>query len=135
MIARLQQIRIIANDIETMAKELSSLYEISLVPFNPHFQQLIHNYSTEYEKYRLDEIVVAAIAPVVRRMVATWNPLEDPTFLLPTLKNWRRALKINSGVPKPDKQIDTYGTTTNMVKPVDPYVDSPLRRLISLLYI
>jgi tuftelin-interacting protein 11 len=135
VIARLQQIRITASDIEATAKELSSLYEISLVPFDPHFQQLIQNYSTEYEKYRLDEIVVAAIAPVVRRMVATWNPLEDPTFLLPTFKNWRRALKINSEVLKPDKQIDMYGTTTNMVKLVDPYVDLPVRRLISLLYV
>lgn len=131
MIARLQQIHITASQIEAMAKELSSLYEISLLPFDPHFQQLIHNYSTEYEKYRLDEVVVAAIAPVVRRMVVTWNPLEDPTFLLPTFKNWRRALKINSEVLTPDKQIIMYGTTTNMVE--HPYVDSPLRRRISLL--
>jgi tuftelin-interacting protein 11 len=116
-----------------MAKELSSLYEISLLPFDPHFQQLIHNYSTEYEKYRLDEVVVAAIAPVVRRMVATWNPLEDPTFLLPTFKNWRRALKINSEVLKPDKQIAMYGTTTSKVE--HPYVDLPLRRRVSLLYV
>jgi len=131
VIARLQQIHITASQIEAMAKELSSLYEISLLPFDPHFQQLIHNYSTEYEKYRLDEVVVAAIAPVVRRMVVTWNPLEDPTFLLPTFKNWRRALKINSEVLTPDKQIIMYGTTTNMVE--HPYVDSPLRRRISLL--
>lgn len=130
VIARLQRIRIIANDIEAMAKDLSSLYEVSLSPFIPHFHKLINDYSAEYERFRLDEVVVAAIAPVVRRMVATWNPLEDPTFLLSTLRNWRKALKTNSGVPKSDRQIDVHGTTT-VVKPVDPYVDLPLHLLTS----
>ena len=111
MIARLQQIQLLANDINTTAKELSSIYEVSsLEPFSPHFQKLISEYSYEYDRYHLDEIVVAAIAPVIRRLVANWNPLEQPTFFLSTFRPWQRALKIND-VEIPSKtQVDVYGT-------------------------
>jgi tuftelin-interacting protein 11 len=47
------------------SKELASIYEVSLEPFSPLFHQLMDQYSAEFERYRLDEIVVAAIAPLV----------------------------------------------------------------------
>jgi len=93
-------------------KELSSVYEVSLEPFSPHFQKLISEYSYEYDKYGLDEIVVAAIAPIVRRMVANWNPLEQPSLFLSTFRSWQRALKINDAEIPPQTQVDVYGTRT-----------------------
>jgi len=69
--ARLEQIQIIAGDIDATAKKLSSQYEVSLEPFSPCFQWLINEYAPEYEEYHLDEIVVAAIVPIVWRMVVT----------------------------------------------------------------
>ena len=114
MIARLQQVQLLANDINTTAKELTSVYEVSLEPFSPHFQKLISEYSYEYDKYRLDEIVVAAIAPVVRRLVANWNPLEQPSSFLSTFRTWQRALKINDVEIPLRTQVDIYGTQTNV---------------------
>ena len=120
VISRLQQIQIIATNIDATAKELSSVYEISLEPFEPHFQKLLSEYASEFEKYNLDEIAVGAIAPLVRRMITTWNPLEDPTFLLPTFRRWRTALKVsdsNSGV---EMRIDKFGsavTATQLIHP------------------
>ena len=114
VIARLQQVQLLANDINTTAKELTSVYEVSLEPFSPHFQKLISEYSYEYDKYRLDEIVVAAIAPVVRRLVANWNPLEQPSSFLTTFRSWQRALKINDVEIPPKTQVDVYGTQTNV---------------------
>lgn len=115
MIARLQQVQLLANDINVTAKELTSAYEVSLEPFSPHFQKLISEFSYEYDKYHLDEIVVAAIAPVVRRMVANWNPLEQPSLFLPTFRSWQRALKINDGEIPSQTQVDVYGTRTIVV--------------------
>lgn len=114
VIARLQQVQLIANDINTTAKELASVYEVSLEPFSPHFQKLISEYSYEYDKYRLDEIVVAAIAPVIRRLVANWNPLEQPSLFLSTFRSWQRALKINDVEIPSRTQVDVYGTQTNV---------------------
>ncbi|PPQ73235.1 hypothetical protein CVT26_015038 [Gymnopilus dilepis] len=119
MIARLQRIQLVANDINEKAKEMSSLYEVSLEPFSPMVSTLIHDYSSEYEKYGLDEIVVGAIAPVMRRMIANWNPLEEPAFFLPTLRSWRRALKINDEEIKPETSVDLYGTVTTAPPPAN----------------
>ena len=121
LIARLQQIQLVTSEINLTARELASDYEASLEPFAPHFQKLILEYPREYDRYRLDEVVVAAIAPVMRRMVVTWNPLEDPSFFMSTFRSWRRALKINEEEPKPETQVDVYGTKT-VSRPVDLYV-------------
>jgi tuftelin-interacting protein 11 len=112
VIARLQQVQLVANDINAIVKELTSVYEVSLEPFSPHFQKLISEYSYEYDKYRLDEIVVAAIAPVVRRLVANWNPLEQPSSFLSTFRLWKRALKINDVDIPSQTQVDVYGAQT-----------------------
>ncbi|KAF8967737.1 GC-rich sequence DNA-binding factor-like protein-domain-containing protein [Flammula alnicola] len=132
LIARLQQIQLVANDINAVARELTSVYEVSLEPFSPLFQKLIHEYASEYEKYRLDEIVVAAIAPVVRRIVANWNPLEEPSLFLSTFRTWRRALKINEEEPPPETQIDIYGAKTTVARPVD--LQRPMTPFESLLW-
>lgn len=65
MIARLQQVQLVATEIEGKAKELSSVYEVSLDQFTPLFYKLMSEYEREFEKYQLDELVVAAIAPLV----------------------------------------------------------------------
>jgi hypothetical protein len=62
----LQQVHSIADEISNQSKDLASAREVSLEPFSPYFSKLLDQYSREFDKYRLDEIVVAAIAPVVR---------------------------------------------------------------------
>ena len=69
VIARLQQVHLVVDDINTQAKQAASLYEASLDPFSPDFEKLIGLYPGEFDRYRLDEIVVAAIAPVVRTLL------------------------------------------------------------------
>jgi tuftelin-interacting protein 11 len=61
----MQQIHLIVDDISAEAKELASVYEVSLDPFSPHFSRLLAQFPKEFDRYRLDEIVVAAIAPFV----------------------------------------------------------------------
>jgi tuftelin-interacting protein 11 len=65
VISRLQQVHLVADDISARAKEQSSMYEASLDSFTPSFERLLAQYTKEYEHYHIDEIVVAAIAPIV----------------------------------------------------------------------
>ncbi|KAF9054490.1 GC-rich sequence DNA-binding factor-like protein-domain-containing protein [Panaeolus papilionaceus] len=109
LIARLRQVQLVADDITSTAKQLNSSYELSLEPFSPYLQKLIVDYSPEYEKYGLDEIVVAAITPIVRRMVANWDPLEKPDLLLPTFRSWRTALRLSHPETTNMTQLDVYG--------------------------
>lgn len=89
------------------------MYEVSLDPFSPLFHKLVDQFPIEFERYHLDDIVVAAVAPLLRRMVAQWKPLEDPTAFISTFRGWRRALKVNSSDEKPPQtQVDIYGSQT-----------------------
>jgi tuftelin-interacting protein 11 len=66
VIQKLQAIHLAVDDISSKAKELTlSDYEPSLGAFSPSVDKLVTGYSKEYDQYRLDEIVVAAIAPTV----------------------------------------------------------------------
>lgn len=65
MIARLQQVHLVVDDIKVQAKELAMMDGATLEPFAPHFEKLLSQFPQEFDRYRLDSIVVAAIAPVV----------------------------------------------------------------------
>lgn len=57
---------IIVDEIKVTSQEVGSLNDPSLDPFAEDLQTLCLAYEPEFERYRLDEIVVAAIAPPVR---------------------------------------------------------------------
>lgn len=88
------------------------MYEATLEPFSPLVHKLVDQYANEFELYRLDEVVVAAIAPTLRRLVSSWNPLEDPTGFLSVFRDWRRALKISADEPTTTTMVDVYGAKT-----------------------
>jgi tuftelin-interacting protein 11 len=62
----MQQVRLVVDDIRTLSRQQASDYEASLEPFSPHFHKLLSQFPSEFDKYKLDEVVVAAIAPIVR---------------------------------------------------------------------
>ena len=65
VIARLQQIHLVVDDINSEAKQVSASYEPTLDIFSPSFDKLLGQFTGDVDRYRLDEIVVAAISPVV----------------------------------------------------------------------
>ncbi|KAK2463587.1 hypothetical protein APHAL10511_004338 [Amanita phalloides] len=120
LISRLQQVSLVTNDIQSLSKELSSVYEISLEPFSPFIYKLVSQFSTELDLYQLDEIIVAAIAPLVRRMVANWNPLEDPSAFVSTFRSWRRVLRVKLTEDKlPKTELDVYGREVTVVSEIE----------------
>jgi tuftelin-interacting protein 11 len=117
VISRLQRVQLIAADVNSMSKELAAMYEVSLEPFSPLFHSFIDQYGKEFDRYQLDELVVAAITPLVRRIVTAWDPLKDPTGLISTFRGWRRALKVNHEEPVPQNQMSVYASETTPSRP------------------
>ncbi|RPD53373.1 TFP11-domain-containing protein [Lentinus tigrinus ALCF2SS1-7] len=127
LIARMQQMNLVVDEINTQSRESASMYEASLEPFAVGFDKLLGQYGKEFDRYRLDEVIVAAIAPVVRRMLTQWQPLEDPTAFTASFRAWRRALKMASPEEKKHDQVQVYGSSTVVSasvvqdKPMTPY--------------
>ncbi|KAI0773263.1 TFP11-domain-containing protein [Trametes elegans] len=127
LIARMQQMHLVVDEISMQSREAASTYEASLEPFAATFDKLIGQYAKEFDRYRLDEIVVAAIAPVVRRMLTSWRPLEDPTAFTANFRSWRRALKMATQEERPQNQVQVFGSSTVVStakleeKPMTPY--------------
>ncbi|KII85866.1 hypothetical protein PLICRDRAFT_115444 [Plicaturopsis crispa FD-325 SS-3] len=130
LISRLQQVHLVVDEINAQAKELASVYEATLEPFQSHFYKLISQFPEEFDKYRLDDVVVGAIAPIFRRMVTQWHPLEDPTAFITLFRSWRRALKMNLVNEDIASQVDVYGSKT--IDPVQ--VEKPMTPFESLLW-
>ena len=101
-------------------------YEPSLETFSNSVDKLASGYPSEFDRYRVDEVIVAAIAPTVseladtwtesyilpqfRRAMATWKPLEEPNAHVDMLRKWRRALKMTHAEPVNDMQVDSLGS-------------------------
>lgn len=66
VIARLQEVHLIVDEIKIQSQLSGSYSEPSLEVFSPLIEKLVTNFKSEYDRYGLDEIVVSAIAPVVR---------------------------------------------------------------------
>ncbi|KZT59459.1 TFP11-domain-containing protein [Calocera cornea HHB12733] len=107
LIARLQRIRIVVDQIAEDAREIASTYEPSLDPFEKSFETLLNEFSADYEKFGLDEIIVGAMTPVVKRMVANWDPLADPETLSQPLQRWKSAFRLRPARP-PDTQVQLH---------------------------
>ncbi|KIK96718.1 hypothetical protein PAXRUDRAFT_825661 [Paxillus rubicundulus Ve08.2h10] len=131
LISRLQQVTLVVDEINAKSKELASTYEATLDGFSPLFSRLLVQFPTEFDRYQLDEIVVAAIAPTVRRIVAQWNPLQDPSALVSTFRTWKQALKVNLVEQPPETQVDVYGTRTIAPPPI---IEKPMTPFESLLW-
>lgn len=118
---------LIIDEIKTQSEQMNMDYEQSLEGFSPHIEKLITQFQSEYDLHKLDEIVVAAIAPVVlpfifwfhapslisslkvRRLLTSWNPLKDPTYLVDMFTRWRRALKFAEVEPNSEMEIEVHG--------------------------
>jgi len=101
LIARLSRIRIVVDQIADDAKQIASTYEPSLDPFEQSFATLLNDFSTDFEKFELDEVVIGAMTPVIRRLAANWDPLTDPETLSQPFQRWQRAFRL-----RPARQSD-----------------------------
>ncbi|TPX46248.1 hypothetical protein SeMB42_g02861 [Synchytrium endobioticum] len=78
MLALVEQASKVATRLTTSAFEPGQFP--SLAPFNDTFSQLQTTYYEEYTAYSLMDAVVACLTPLMRRVFAYWEPLENPLF-------------------------------------------------------
>ncbi|KAG8717170.1 hypothetical protein FRC08_008049 [Ceratobasidium sp. 394] len=100
LIARLQRVHLVVDEISAKAKAVAREAEprTALDQFTPYFDQLLMEHSGEYERYRLDEVVVASVAPTIRRAMAQWQPLEAPTEFTDIFRRWKKAFRLRPPV-------------------------------------
>ncbi|GAA5822771.1 hypothetical protein JCM3770_003324, partial [Rhodotorula araucariae] len=63
--------------------------------FEDEFDRLLGEFAGEYQELGLDEVVVGAIAPLLRRLWASWDPLSAPSYTVPQLKRFRKLFLID----------------------------------------
>lgn len=83
----------LAKEMEIMGKESMVEGSLDLQSFRPLVERLEKLTPQQLEQYSLDEAVVGAITPTVKRVLGNWLPLEDAHGLCETFKRWQKILK------------------------------------------
>ncbi|EDW76379.2 uncharacterized protein Dwil_GK15423 [Drosophila willistoni] len=73
--------------------KLSEDPDISLSEAEHLFLELIHDYSSEFKEFGLADLAAGVIAPLMKRELSSWQPLEQPTKPLQLVKKWRSMLQ------------------------------------------
>jgi tuftelin-interacting protein 11 len=95
-IKRLSKVQELVKTISTLALEQSTHSHPSLAPLADSFNSLLDDFGAEYESEQLDEVIVGAIAQVMRRSFADWEPFDPSSdILLSSLKSWKRAYNLS----------------------------------------
>ena len=117
LIERLQRVHLAIDDLAAVTKQLRGGGDDILAKLSPGIEKLVREFSGEYERYGIDEVVVAALAPAFKATLETWSPLHEPNKMTDILKTWRPALRFSSK-PEPDMEVDIYGVRRVATKPI-----------------
>ncbi|KAL1923074.1 uncharacterized protein VTP21DRAFT_9450 [Calcarisporiella thermophila] len=98
-IKRTAELKNLAKECERISKLAQSAVAPSMDLFEEPFSQIITNYMEEYESYHLDSLVISVMAPMVKQMLANWEPLKDPSLALDIFQKWRVLLRTNPPTP------------------------------------
>ncbi|KAI8805816.1 GC-rich sequence DNA-binding factor-like protein-domain-containing protein [Cladochytrium replicatum] len=69
-------------------------------PFRTVFEKLQGEYYDLYVEHHLDELTVAALSPIMKRLLSQWYPLLNPTFTLAGLKSIKKLLIVETQLSK-----------------------------------
>lgn len=122
-IARLQQLTKVATAIQQHSTSLAyddrSIQE-QIETFADLFSQLL-NVATEdeYKQYKLDEVIVAALAPLLKRAWQEWDVLAEPTLYLTELKKWKKAFRCRQRRSDTSNAVGIFGSYSS-AKPTSP---------------
>ncbi|BFF93517.1 septin-interacting protein 1 [Drosophila madeirensis] len=74
-------------------ERLSEDPDITLHAAEQLFLQLLEDYAAEFKEFGLADLAAGVIAPLVKRELVSWQPLEAPTQPLQLIKKWRGMLQ------------------------------------------
>ncbi|KAJ1555877.1 hypothetical protein HK405_011330 [Cladochytrium tenue] len=88
-------VRRVAGSAKQLLVVGSADLEVALVQraLHPDLDLLRSDHLPEFREYHLDAAVAAGLSPVLKRLLSTWEPLEDPEFALEVLKPWKALLR------------------------------------------
>lgn len=96
----------VVGEMEQIARHVSA-NEPSLAPFEGVVLKMLP-FSQYTDEYKLDEAVVGAIAPTLKRLLADWKPLEEPSIFTPQVKTWSSLLQIDTR--RQEQQMFAYSS-------------------------
>ncbi|KAM8716623.1 hypothetical protein ACLKA7_003495 [Drosophila subpalustris] len=74
-------------------EQLSENPELSLSQAEQLFLELQHDYAEEYKEFGLADLAAGVIAPLLKRELNDWQPLQEPTQPVQLVKRWRGILQ------------------------------------------
>ncbi|KAK9368908.1 GC-rich sequence DNA-binding factor-like protein-domain-containing protein [Lipomyces kononenkoae] len=97
-IERVESIVEIVNTLHSMAQQSLSSGKDALAGLEDvsrKLEILQFQYPDEIEKFRLDDVAVAALHPIMRQLIASWDPLTDHTYLQEYFMRCQAILRIH----------------------------------------
>ncbi|KAH8282278.1 hypothetical protein KR054_006538 [Drosophila jambulina] len=92
-------------------ERLSENPELELPQAERIFRELLVDYAAEFQEFGLADLAAGVIAPLLKRELLNWQPLENPTEPLQLVKTWRAMLQ--RGEPaeqQPRNVFDPYSS-------------------------
>ena len=117
LIERLQRVHLAVDELAAVTKQMRSGGNDALAKLSPSIEKLVREFSGEYERYGIDEVVVAAFAPAFKATLESWRPLKEPNEMTGILKTWQPALRMSCNL-EPDMEVDIYGAQRVSTKPI-----------------
>ncbi|KAI8038238.1 septin-interacting protein 1 [Drosophila gunungcola] len=105
------------NHIRTLEESLDRVERLSENPdlglpqAERLFRELLEDYTAEFQEFGLADLAAGVIAPLLKRELLQWRPLEQPTEPLQLVKKWRSMLQ--QGEPaeqQPRNVFDPYSS-------------------------
>ncbi|KFM56990.1 Tuftelin-interacting protein 11, partial [Stegodyphus mimosarum] len=62
------------------------------------FKDLQDEYYEEYKLYNLSDLAITIVVPLVKKLLADWNPLEQKHHCIDIFQDWKALLESNSSV-------------------------------------
>ncbi|XP_034100066.2 septin-interacting protein 1 [Drosophila albomicans] len=90
--------------------QLSENPELSLVQAEQLFLELQQDYAAEYKEFGMADLAAGVIAPLLKRELSDWQPLEQPTQPLQLIKRWRGILQRGESEELSRNVFDPYSS-------------------------
>ena len=87
----------LVRQLEALGRKSQADSSVGLDSFDGLVQRIISEHQSDVAELHLDEAVVGAIVPVLRKQWSQWRPLDAPGLAIDQLKHWVGVLRIEAG--------------------------------------
>ncbi|KAH8255783.1 hypothetical protein KR038_010423 [Drosophila bunnanda] len=92
-------------------ERLSENPDLELPQAERIFRELLVDYAAEFQEFGLADLAAGVIAPLLKRELLHWQPLEHPTEPLQLVKTWRAMLQRGESVEQQPRNVfDPYSS-------------------------